>query len=861
MLKDCPHFLVSVPMRRRIPKSKRRRRERRIRVEHLEERRLLAATPLGVTPRDTGEFLLGRVAVTPVLFESDGSIDVESQDWTPEEIDVALQRVTEGVGWWTDTLATLNTVHSLEFVIDDTFAVTPFETGYEPIDRSSNDFFSYVGEFVVDQGYGDSSSIEEAVQRFNVDQRERLQTDWAFTIFIVDSSDDGDGLFASGGNFAGAFAYPGGLFIVTPSARPASTIAHEMGHIFWARDEYSPAGSWTDRRGYYNTQNLNAANNPTPGFVQEISIMRGGVPMNAAYNANVSPESTLAFVGWQDSDGDGVFDVLDVPLALEAEGYFDDATSMYHFTGWASAVPLVNQNPSGVQSDITLNRVSHLQYSIDDGPWLNAASPNESSASLDVSIPINEPFGTIRWRVIDESTGISSAIMQGSDLLPALSASSISGIAFIDSNANGQRDAGEKTLSATEMLVRNADGSPIFGGMIAAADFPEGEIPGDLEGLALSGDGIFADPDIAVFANSDAGNNQVFHSFDTLRRTWEESWSSRVAFKADFDQVVGEVSLRAYGIRGGSYARLEAYDSNGDLLSRVTTEFIEDGSNTLVSITDPEGRIASIRAYGHADTSILIDQLTYGGSETVKTDRNGVWSVANLPEGEYLVDLAPEMLIHEFAPASFNVTVLNGQSPFVEAAASRVDSPRHNVEIPGDVSGDGNVTAQDALLVINDIDRLSPRIIQADETSEFDVDVNNDGRATALDALLVINRLSQQPTSEGEWVAAGGGVGEFNPSATYWAAAADAALTTFATNGGQMFNSAGRDAGDESIDASGADNTDQSSLGQDSAPGEGLFSTTTSTSSHQTNNSDTEEGDTDPDVIDARLRATLNPSE
>ncbi len=314
-------------MLRRRPKQQPRKaqRSRLIRLERLEQRQLLAANPLGATPMDTGEFLLGTVAVTPVLFESNGATDPQTQNWTADEIDQVLAKVTEGVNWWSDTLDTLQTVHSLEFIVDDTFAVNPVQTPYEPIDRPSTDFNLYTGDFITAQGYGDAKTIEEGVQRFNHDQRTKLGTDWAFTIFIVDSSDDGDGLFASGMSFSAAFAYAGGLFIVTPSTRPASTITHEMGHIFWARDEYAGGGSWSDRRGYYDTQNLNAADNPTPGFQQEISIMRGGVPLTAAYEQHVSPASTLAMVGWQDSDGDGIFDLADVPLRLEGTGYLDVA--------------------------------------------------------------------------------------------------------------------------------------------------------------------------------------------------------------------------------------------------------------------------------------------------------------------------------------------------------------------------------------------------------------------------------------------------------------------------------------------------------------------------------------------------------
>ncbi len=46
--------------------------------------------------------------------------------------------------------------------------------------------------------------------------------------------------------------------------------------MFWARDEYAGGGSSADRRGYYNTQNLNAADNPAQGFVQQPSIMATG---------------------------------------------------------------------------------------------------------------------------------------------------------------------------------------------------------------------------------------------------------------------------------------------------------------------------------------------------------------------------------------------------------------------------------------------------------------------------------------------------------------------------------------------------------------------------------------------------------
>jgi len=57
-----------------------------------------------------------------------------------------------------------------------------------------------------------------------------------------------------------------------------------------------------------------------------------------------------------------------------------------------------------------------------------------------------------------------------------------------------------------------------------------------------------------------------------------------------------------------------------------------------------------------------------------------------------------------------------------------------------DVNGDGQVTARDALNVINELSRRGGEL--ASGSSRYDV--NNDGVITALDALMVINRIPQQ---------------------------------------------------------------------------------------------------------------------
>ncbi|MCC6509729.1 MAG: protein containing Planctomycete extracellular domain protein, partial [Pirellulaceae bacterium] len=280
----------------------RRLTNRPLRMECLENRQLLASLPYGALEQDTGEFMLGRVAVTPVFLESNGQQDASTENWNPSLIQSTLQTIQTGVNWWVDLLADQGSLHSLEFVLDTTYATTPVATRYEPISRVSNDYSLWTEEFLAGVGFNQTSNFETNMRAFNHAQRVKLQTDWSFTMFVVNSNNDADGLFANGGSFSRAFAFAGGLFLVSPSTRPASTFTHEIGHMFWARDEYAGGGSVGDFRGYYNTQNLNAVDNPAQGFVQQPSIMAAGALLDTAYNNHVSPASTLAMIGWQDSD-------------------------------------------------------------------------------------------------------------------------------------------------------------------------------------------------------------------------------------------------------------------------------------------------------------------------------------------------------------------------------------------------------------------------------------------------------------------------------------------------------------------------------------------------------------------------------
>ncbi|EMI15516.1 phosphoesterase PA-phosphatase related protein [Rhodopirellula maiorica SM1] len=73
----------------------------------------------------------------------------------------------------------------------------------------------------------------------------------------------------------------------------------------------------------------------------------------------------------------------------------------------------------------------------------------------------------------------------------------------------------------------------------------------------------------------------------------------------------------------------------------------------------------------------------------------------------------------------------------------------HNELMPEDVNEDGQISALDALTVINEMNRPTQTLGSGDGQSSGSgsgrmTDVNNDGRNSALDALMVINRLNRE---------------------------------------------------------------------------------------------------------------------
>ncbi len=732
---------------------------RALSIETLETRRVLTGLPFGATAQDTGEFMLGSVAVTAVLLESDGSLDNNTENWTSAHIAEVLANVREGMQWWTDTLATKSSLAPLSFTIDTTYADSPVASKYEPIGRRSNDYALWTADFLTTISFPRTGSLETDMRAFNQSQRLKHQTDWSFTIFVANSKNDIDDQFLPGGSFNRAFAFAGGLFMVVPSERPASTYTHETGHMFWARDEYAGGGSYSDQRGYYNTQNTNAANNPTPGFVQQASIMASGTLLDTAYANHDSAASTLAQIGWQDSDGDGIFDVLDVPHLLTGSGYLDTTTNNFKFTGNATVQTLPNLNSSGLRNDITINRIREIEVRFDNGNWQLVSTPGTPHTTLDLSISVPSTATQIQLRARDSRTGVESNIFTGRLARgDATQVAGINGAVWIDTNRNNLRDVGEVGQPGWLIELVDGIGNPLpLRKVIEPDSLPEGIIPANFS-PDWTITSIGSDTDGRVGALPDSGGSStgthVFKPYARSSLTFT-NWNSLTRrLQVAFSSPTSVVQINAIGDFNGSYGRLEAYSAAGELLARYTTGLLAEGQTETMTIARDTADIAYVIAGGHANRNVKLDSLQYGPRVTATTDSLGTYSFRGLNSGSYLVRTTPLGAYQGSDPEDRlrSANVVSGTpTPDIDFGFVAGTSHWQNSLDPNDVNNDSIISALDALLIINEINAGGARDLRGSNVPFPPyVDVTGDNLISGIDVLQVVNYINAHGGGSGE---------------------------------------------------------------------------------------------------------------
>jgi hypothetical protein len=471
-------------------------------------------------------------------------------------------------------------------------------------------------------------------------------------------------------------------------------------------------------------------------------------------------------IGWQDSDGDGIFDVLDVPFSLSGSGKYNVASGQYTFTGSTRVNTLPNLNTTGLQNDITINQISAIQVAIDSGPWQTVqtfAARTYEVPNLSVAIPVGAGIHTIRIRTIDLRTGVTSYEFVGDTDGPTNSQPGVSGIVFSDGNSNGDWDSGETPLPDIGVEITNELDEPLdLLHFVEPSEWPLGQILNNVEPggtLRAIGAGVIGAGDVFARTSTIATSaGKVFAATNTSTATWSANQQLRV----DFDTPVSTVSLRAYGSTTSptSFGRLDAYNAVGQIVARFTTGGLTSGSFEPMIVARAQGDIKYVIAYGHLDSNVVLDTLQWGPASSPTTNLMGQYSLGFLPDGTYRIHVsAPAGYLVSTPAAGYAVvTVTGGQtSGSVNFGIARDGFNRfHNYASPKNVNNDSDnkITAIDALMIINFIN--SRPAGEGEIAPSFDpnligfVDVSNDGVCAANDVLAVINFINAQPRGSGE---------------------------------------------------------------------------------------------------------------
>ncbi|MBD3271327.1 MAG: T9SS type A sorting domain-containing protein [Elusimicrobia bacterium] len=381
--------------------------------------------PDGVGSLDTSEYMIGSIRLSVILPESD--CVSETQDWTSDEITNVMNEIAVGTQFWVDQNPQAFIEWDIAYLYHDPDNPDPSSAALisiEPIEYSSYLDYVWINEVMDNLGYTSYQSYDylDQTREYDRDQRNAQGTNWAVTVFVVDSSEDSDGCFSDG---ACAYSYLGGpLLVMTYDnngygiSNMDYVVAHELAHSFWALDEYYESwGYWNNegtRSGYLNIINGNFETYAKTATYE--CIMRN---IDGWTHDEPICVFTQEQVGWRDTDGDGILDIIDTLNLDINEDELSFTSSVMEIIGTASVLPAyTNENSlkeemyedyyglSDVLNDISILSISNIQYRLDEDPWINTTPDDGSfdgtSESFFTSVTLPQGrFPNIQVRMVD----------------------------------------------------------------------------------------------------------------------------------------------------------------------------------------------------------------------------------------------------------------------------------------------------------------------------------------------------------------------------------------------------------------------------------------------------------------------------
>ncbi len=372
----------------------------------------------GAGPTSTSEYMIldgpgslhEEFNVHIIFPESNGDLDLNQENWIQQDMTTMLIGISAGLDWWAARYGPAR----WKTVISTTWQVA---TPWEPIRHPSGFEATWVDDLMDTLGYGGADYFAK-VRNFNNNYLVDADEAWFVTIFAVNSQVDPDGKFTNGRY---DWSYFGGPYMVLTwdsgqwgNANTDYLTAHELGHTFYALDEY--AGCSDDSlSGYLDQPNGNCIEGPEP----VVECIMENNTLAEFTNGSVC-NFCRNIIGWMDSDGDSIPDIVDHPPLLALNGY-GGSTACGALSWSGSVIPEVEPNVNHVRystgsssgDSINVTSVSIVEYRLDGAVW-QAATPDDGSwdeANETYSFLASPAWGTHDVEVrATNSRGIESAV-------------------------------------------------------------------------------------------------------------------------------------------------------------------------------------------------------------------------------------------------------------------------------------------------------------------------------------------------------------------------------------------------------------------------------------------------------------------
>jgi len=262
-------------------------------------------------PSQTSEFMMGKIIVSIVFPESKGGIDPNTENWDRQTQDALISKVTEVFNWYIEREPRAG----LEFAFDIHRDVP---TNYEPITRELTEANQelWITQVLDNMDITPGTDVHSRLRKYADDMRMQYNAHWGFTIFMVNNVNDADGAFP--GSWSNGVEYRNGPYMVLPvgkSTNVGGLIAHGIGHIFGASDQYVASNcNCTDRSGYLQVRNQNCHNPLTESrcAINESSIMGGDARDTYAYSNGDIDKYARAQMGLIDVNENDILDPVEV---------------------------------------------------------------------------------------------------------------------------------------------------------------------------------------------------------------------------------------------------------------------------------------------------------------------------------------------------------------------------------------------------------------------------------------------------------------------------------------------------------------------------------------------------------------------